>query len=137
MRLNELLDLPRDVYGITNNKSSSGRINLQTRLIVNGVPAFDYVPRGYRGELWLEVTTCLERTERGFRVRRPDARVAPVFHLEPLDGELDIDQPAAPELQIVPAASFAGELSLHAHTEVVHLRGRRCGRKRRLHRRRR
>jgi dCTP deaminase len=55
VRLNELLDLPRDVYGITNNKSSSGRINLQTRLIVNGVPAFDYVPRGYRGELWLEV----------------------------------------------------------------------------------
>ncbi|OGL66719.1 hypothetical protein A2856_03060 [Candidatus Uhrbacteria bacterium RIFCSPHIGHO2_01_FULL_63_20] len=56
IRLNELLDLPSGVFGTTNNKSSSGRINLQTRLIANGVPAFDYVPRGYRGELWLEVT---------------------------------------------------------------------------------
>lgn len=55
IRLNELLDLPGHIYAMTNNKSSSGRINLQTRLIVNGVPSFDQVPKGYRGELWLEV----------------------------------------------------------------------------------
>ncbi|TAK03948.1 2'-deoxycytidine 5'-triphosphate deaminase [Patescibacteria group bacterium] len=55
IRLNELLDLPPGVFATTNNKSSSGRINLQTRLVANGVSAFDYVPRGYRGELWLEV----------------------------------------------------------------------------------
>lgn len=54
-RLNESLSLPENVYGATNNKSSSGRINLQTRLILNGVPAFDQVPRGYDGELWLEI----------------------------------------------------------------------------------
>jgi len=55
IRLNELLDLPPNIYATTNNKSSSGRINLQTRLIVNSVSSFDYVPRGYNGELWLEV----------------------------------------------------------------------------------
>ncbi|MEK7105712.1 MAG: 2'-deoxycytidine 5'-triphosphate deaminase [Patescibacteria group bacterium] len=55
IRLNELLDLPPNIYAMTNNKSSSGRINLQTRLIVNGVSSFDYIPKGYRGELWLEV----------------------------------------------------------------------------------
>ncbi len=55
IRLNELLDLPENIYAMTNNKSSSGRINLQTRLIVNGVASFDHVPRGYHGELWLEV----------------------------------------------------------------------------------
>ncbi|MEK7665852.1 MAG: 2'-deoxycytidine 5'-triphosphate deaminase [Patescibacteria group bacterium] len=55
IRLNELLDLPSNIYAMTNNKSSSGRINLQTRLIVNSVSSFDYVPRGYNGELWLEV----------------------------------------------------------------------------------
>lgn len=54
-RLNELLELPEQVYAITNNKSSSGRVNLHTRLIVNGVSMFDQVPRGYRGELWLEI----------------------------------------------------------------------------------
>lgn len=55
VRLNEILDLPPNIFATTNNKSSSGRINLQTRLIVNGVSSFDYVPKGYRGELWLEV----------------------------------------------------------------------------------
>ena len=54
-RLNESLDLPENIYAVTNNKSSSGRVNLQTRLIVNGFPAFDQVPRGYKGELWLEI----------------------------------------------------------------------------------
>jgi dCTP deaminase len=54
-RLNESLDLPENIYAVTNNKSSSGRVNLQTRLIVNGFPAFDQVPRGYQGELWLEI----------------------------------------------------------------------------------
>jgi len=55
IRLNESLRLPEYIYALTNNKSSSGRVNLQTRLILNGVSSFDYVPRGYEGELWLEV----------------------------------------------------------------------------------
>jgi dCTP deaminase len=55
VRLNESLNLPSHIYAVTNNKSSSGRVNLQTRLLVNGTPSFDYVPRGYQGELWLEV----------------------------------------------------------------------------------
>lgn len=55
IRLNESLALPDRVFGRTNNKSSTGRVNLQTRLVVDGVSSFDFAPRGYRGELWLEV----------------------------------------------------------------------------------
>ena len=55
IRLNESLHLPEFLHASTNNKSSSGRVNLQTRLIVNGVSSFDHVPAGYIGELWLEV----------------------------------------------------------------------------------
>lgn len=55
VRLNETLALPDAVRAYTNNKSSSGRINLQTRLLVDGVSRFDMVPRGYHGELWLEI----------------------------------------------------------------------------------
>ncbi len=55
VRLNETLSLPDAVHAYTNNKSSSGRINLQTRLLVDGVSRFDMVPTGYRGELWLEI----------------------------------------------------------------------------------
>lgn len=55
IRLNEELNFPEEIYAYTNNKSSTGRINLQTRLIVNGAPTFDMIPKGYQGDLWLEV----------------------------------------------------------------------------------
>ncbi|PJA47697.1 2'-deoxycytidine 5'-triphosphate deaminase [Candidatus Uhrbacteria bacterium CG_4_9_14_3_um_filter_36_7] len=55
VRLQETLDLPVDIHAYANNKSSSGRINLQTRLIADGVPQFDKIPPGYQGELWLEI----------------------------------------------------------------------------------
>lgn len=54
VRLRESLKLPSTViFGYANNKSSTGRINLQTRVICDGVSQFDKVPRGYAGELWL------------------------------------------------------------------------------------
>jgi dCTP deaminase len=49
------LDLPGDVSGYANSKSSTGRIDLQTRLLTDGNPRYDKVPRGYRGELWIEL----------------------------------------------------------------------------------
>jgi dCTP deaminase len=55
IRLNESLALPDRIFGRTNNKSSTGRVNLQTRLMIDGVSSFDFVPRGYHGDLWLEV----------------------------------------------------------------------------------
>lgn len=54
VRLRESLKLPSTIiFAYANNKSSTGRINLQTRLICDGVSQFDKVPRGYSGELWL------------------------------------------------------------------------------------
>lgn len=57
IRLRESLALPSTViFAYANNKSSTGRINLQTRLLCDGVSQFDKVPRGYAGELWLVVS---------------------------------------------------------------------------------
>lgn len=57
VRLRESLKLPSTViFAYANNKSSTGRINLQTRLICDGVSQFDKVPRGYTGELWLVIS---------------------------------------------------------------------------------
>jgi len=53
VRVNEKFKLGADIYGYANNKSSSGRINLQVRLIGDGVSQFDNVPCGYEGDLWL------------------------------------------------------------------------------------
>lgn len=52
-RLNESLALPSMVYAYANNKSSTGRINLQARLICEGIARFDNIPRGYAGALWV------------------------------------------------------------------------------------
>ncbi|MBI4142616.1 2'-deoxycytidine 5'-triphosphate deaminase, partial [Candidatus Uhrbacteria bacterium] len=52
IRLNEVMALRPTVHARTNNKSSTGRVNLQVRLLADGVPRFDYLPKGYHGGLW-------------------------------------------------------------------------------------
>lgn len=49
------LDLPKEISGTSNNKSSMGRINLQGRMMLDGVPLFDTIPPGYQGEVWVEI----------------------------------------------------------------------------------
>ncbi len=39
----------------TNNKSSTGRIDLGTRTLCDFNPRYDFIPSGYQGELWLEI----------------------------------------------------------------------------------
>jgi len=55
IRLNEILDLPKEKFAFASSKSSTGRVDLQTRLLVDGYPRFDMVPSGYKGEMWLQV----------------------------------------------------------------------------------
>lgn len=53
--LMERLDLPDDISGIANPKSSSGRLDVFTRLITDNAMAFDRVRAGYRGPLYAEI----------------------------------------------------------------------------------
>jgi dCTP deaminase len=55
-RLMERLELRPNLSGAANPKSSTGRIDIFTRLIVDGGEAFDDVPLDYQGELWLEIS---------------------------------------------------------------------------------
>ncbi|THD49851.1 MAG: 2'-deoxycytidine 5'-triphosphate deaminase [Bradyrhizobium sp.] len=55
-RLAESLALLPSISGAANPKSSTGRLDIFTRLIVDGAEAFDAAPLGYRGELWLEIS---------------------------------------------------------------------------------
>jgi dCTP deaminase len=56
--LMESLALPEGLHGAANPKSSTGRIDVFTRLIVDGATAFDHVPEGYHGPLWAEISPC-------------------------------------------------------------------------------
>src|SRR5687768_8925127 len=52
----ESLALPAAVRGRSNPKSTTGRLDVFTRVITDGTPRFDEIPAGYRGPLYLEVS---------------------------------------------------------------------------------
>ena len=51
----EGLALPDDLCAATNPKSSTGRLDVFTRVIADGVSAFDKIPAGYTGPLYAEI----------------------------------------------------------------------------------
>jgi dCTP deaminase len=51
----ESLALPDDLSAATNPKSSTGRLDVFTRVIADGVSAFDQIPAGYTGPLFAEI----------------------------------------------------------------------------------
>ena len=53
--IEEALALPPDVTGFANPKSSTGRLDVFTRVIADHGPGFDQTEPGYRGRLYLEI----------------------------------------------------------------------------------
>ena len=53
--LREGLNLPTDILGLANPKSSTGRLDVFTRVICDGGQQFDAIPAGYSGPLYMEV----------------------------------------------------------------------------------
>ncbi|MFD1914368.1 2'-deoxycytidine 5'-triphosphate deaminase [Halodurantibacterium flavum] len=51
----ESLALPHDVQAVANAKSSTGRLDLLTRTIIDGGTEFDRIPAGYHGPLYAEI----------------------------------------------------------------------------------
>jgi dCTP deaminase len=66
--LEEELALPPDLAARFNPRSSTGRSDLFTRVLVPGSPRFDEAPPGFRGRPWLEVAPL----SFAVRVRRGD-----------------------------------------------------------------
>jgi dCTP deaminase len=53
--LMEELNLPKNIFGRTNPKSSTGRLDMFTRVIIDKGHRFDEIRPGYKGKLYLEV----------------------------------------------------------------------------------
>mgnify|MGYP001819356874 FL=1 len=51
----ESVALSADISAATNPKSSTGRLDVFTRVIADGVGAFDQIPAGYKGPLYAEI----------------------------------------------------------------------------------
>ena len=52
----ETLALPSDVSASANPKSSTGRLDIFTRVMADHAQEFDKIPAGYRGQLYMEVS---------------------------------------------------------------------------------
>ncbi len=55
VKLQETLNLPPSISALANPKSSTGRIDVFTRLITDRTEAFDWVEAKYEGELYAEI----------------------------------------------------------------------------------
>ena len=56
VKLLEHVSLTEDLNGVANPKSSTGRLDVFTRLIVDGAQEFEDVPTGYSGPLYVEIS---------------------------------------------------------------------------------
>ena len=119
----ESLALPADLAVTANPKSSTGRLDVFTRVIADGVPAFDQMPAGYRGKLYAEICpqtfpVVVRTGSRLSQVRfrrgpQPDARARVLdlsvdlaaanegligYRAKRHTGVIDVDQPGAYEI---------------------------------------
>ena len=95
--LMERLALPPGLSAVANAKSSTGRLDLLTRTIIDGGTEFDRIPDGYAGPLWAEICP------RSFSVLvRPGMRLN---QLRLRQGDAVLDDAAL--------------AALHAHTPLV------------------
>jgi dCTP deaminase len=70
VELMESLALPEDVSALANPKSSTGRLDVFTRLISDGADEFESVAAGYKGPLYAEISprTFSVRVRQGSRL---------------------------------------------------------------------
>ena len=122
--LEEQLALPSDVSAAFNPRSSTGRCDLFTRVLVPGHPRFNEAPAGYHGRLWLEVSPLsfpvrLKRGDRLCQLRL--ARGEPALSTEELRAEYERTPLCWRGDRPVPAADVrfddAGGIELHLGLE--------------------
>jgi dCTP deaminase len=83
---------PQDLHGAANPKSSTGRIDVFTRLIADGAAAFDHAPPGYHGPLWAEISPCTFSilVRRGSRLLQLRLRRGPAHVVREVDFAVDL-----------------------------------------------
>jgi dCTP deaminase len=129
----ESLGLPDTISASANPKSSTGRLDVFTRVIADGVTAFDQIPAGYKGPLYAEICPqtfpILARTgsklsQLRFRVGNPreDDKALARLHKEHMlvsGGSADINDGIALSVDLVGGISGLVGYRAKRHTGVV------------------
>ncbi len=115
----EALHLPPGIAATANPKSSTGRLDVFTRVIADHAQAFDTIDEGYQGPLYAEISprtfSILVRTGsrlsqvrfRSGEVQRDDGLITALHQAEPLitEGTVDIDNGLALTVDLQGTAS--------------------------------
>jgi dCTP deaminase len=129
----ESLGLPDSISASANPKSSTGRLDVFTRVIADGVTAFDQIPAGYKGPLYAEicpqtfpilVRTGSKLSQLRFRVGNPresDASLLALHQKHSLvsGGTADISDGIALSVDLVGGLSGLVGYRAKRHTGVV------------------
>jgi len=132
--LMEGLTLPAGLSAVANAKSSTGRLDLLTRLITDGGTEFDRIPDGYDGPLYAEVcprsfSVLVRAGQRLNQIRfragqavLSDADLAALHKVEPLvDGTPVISEGLGFSVDLRPATGDLVGYRAKPHTGVVDL----------------
>lgn len=140
IQLEETLRLPGDLAVRFNPRSSAGRCDVFTRVLVPGHPRFDEAPLGYSGPLWVEVCPlsfpvrlrrgdrlCQLRVQRGRAALTTDElqreyRAAPIVFDGPrplTPDEVRFDDDGGLELSLGLAGRDPAGWRAASHTDVV------------------
>ncbi|NDV87189.1 2'-deoxycytidine 5'-triphosphate deaminase [Aurantimonas aggregata] len=106
VELLEALKLPADVRATANPKSSTGRLDIFTRVLTDGAHEFDKLPAGYEGPLYVEISprTFPVLVRQGSRLSQIRFRTG-----EPLLAEVDLAAlHATDQLTSAPGANISG-----------------------------
>ncbi len=129
----ESLSLPPSIAASANPKSSTGRLDVFTRVIADGVGAFDQIPGGYKGPLYAEICpqtfpiiarTGSKLTQLRFRVGNPretDAELTALHTRELLvsGGSSDIQDGIALSVDLIGTKTDLIGYRAKRHTGVV------------------
>ncbi len=93
--LKEALALPPGLAAAANPKSSTGRLDVFTRVICDGAEAFDQIPEGYEGPLYVEIAprTFSILTRPGDRLVQLRFRAGERHELDTLTVSIDLLSP--------------------------------------------
>lgn len=132
--LMERLTLPARLSAVANAKSSTGRLDLLTRLITDGGTEFDRIPEGYDGPLYAEVcprsfSVLVRAGQRLNQIRfrhgqavLSDAELATLHKAEPLvDGTPVISEGLGFSVDLRPAKGDLVGYRAKPHTGVIDL----------------
>ena len=132
--LMEHLALPTGITAVANAKSSTGRLDLLTRTIVDGGTEFDRIPEGYTGPLYAEVcpksfSVLVRAGQRLNQIRfrtgqsvLTDAELVALHAVDPLvSGEAVISEGLGFSVDLKPASGDLVGYRAKPHTGVIDL----------------